>query len=113
MLFTLFKLLISSILIVAVSEIGKRSGKLGGLVLSLPISTLIAISWLWWETKDPQKIASLSLETSIFILPSLAFFIVLPVLLHRNVSFYWSMGVSIAVTLFAYAIFYKIRGISI
>lgn len=77
------KIAISSVLIVLVSEVGKRSSWLGGLLASLPIVSYLSIIWLYVDTEDPQKVATLS--TSIFwmVLPSLAFFLILPALLNR------------------------------
>jgi hypothetical protein len=105
----IFKILVSGTLTWAAIELGKRSGKLGGLMLSLPITSIIALCWLWFETRDPAKIASVSTETVIFILPSFVFFIALSALLSRQVSFTISFTASIVLTLLAYAIFFKIR----
>jgi hypothetical protein len=38
------------------------------------------------------------------------FFIALPIMLEREVNFYLSFTISIALTLIAYLAFYKIRG---
>jgi hypothetical protein len=108
----ILKIVVSGILIWAASELGKRSGKLGGLVLSLPITSIIAILWLWFETKDATKVANLASGTLTFILPSLLFFILLPILISRSVSFSASFAISILVTLAAYAIFFKIQNIA-
>jgi len=105
----ILKIVISGIVIWLSSELGKRSGKLGGLVLSLPLSSILAILWLWGETKDTQKIAALSLETLIFIIPSFAFFIVLSLLLQKNTHFYLSFFIAVLVTLGAYFLFFKFR----
>lgn len=105
----LFKILLSGILIWAASELGKRSGRLGGLVLSLPLTSIAVILWLWFETKDPSKVASISTETLIFVLPSLIFFVALSYLLNRSMHFYAAFGISIFVTLGAYAAFFKLR----
>ena len=107
----ILKILVSGVLIWLSSEIGKRSGKLGGLILSLPLTSIIAISWLWFETKDTTKVSSLATETLVFILPSLVLFFALPVLISRSVPFILAMGISIVITLVAYALFFKLRGI--
>lgn len=68
------KVLITAALIVAVSEVSKRSTFLGGLLASLPLVSFLALLWLYLDTKDTAKVAALS--TSIFwmVLPSLVFF---------------------------------------
>ena len=84
MVFYLIKLLVSAGLIVLVSEIVvKRTGFLGGLIASLPLVSLLAIGWIWFETHDAVKIADFSRSVFWFVLPSLLFFIALPWFLPR------------------------------
>ena len=83
MIYYLTKLIISATLIVVISEAAKRSSWLGGLLASLPLVSFLSIVWLYVDTKDADKVAALS--TSIFwlVLPSLAFFVALPLLLKQ------------------------------
>ena len=71
MTYTILKFAISAAILVAVSEISKRSSFIGGLLVSLPLTSLLAMMWLWHDTHDSAKISALS--TSIFwlVLPSL------------------------------------------
>ena len=100
----IIKLFVSAAVIVAVSEVSKRSGLIGGLVASLPLTSMLAILWLYHETKDTAKIAELS--TSIFwlVIPSLVFFVALPALLKVKVNFYVSMAAATALMLVFYAV---------
>ncbi len=102
MIYTILKVAISAAVIVGISEISKRSSFLGGLLASLPLTSLLAFVWLHRDTRDTAKIASLS--TSIFwlVLPSLVLFIVLPVLLKRGGAFWPSLGLSIVAMLASY-----------
>ena len=95
----IIKILASGIIIWLVGEFGKKSGKLGGLILSLPITSLIALFWLWIETQDASKVSSVSKETLIFIIPSFVFFIALHLSLERQLNFYLSFTLSILLTL--------------
>jgi uncharacterized membrane protein (GlpM family) len=104
------KVLLGGIIIWLVSELGKRSGKVGGLVLSLPVTSIVALLWLWFETHDSSKVADVSKETLVFIIPSLIFFIALPILLQRSINFYVSFALAVSFTLGSYFIFYKFRG---
>jgi len=106
----IFKILVSGIMIWAVSEVGKKSGKMGGLILSLPVTSLIALSWIWFETHDASKVSAVSKETLIFILPSFVFFIALHLFLERQLNFYLSFATSILLTMGAYFAFFKFRG---
>lgn len=104
------KILLSGFVIWLASELGKRSGKLGGLVLSLPLTSLAAFVWIWIETKDANKVSQVSKETLIFIIPSLIFFIALHLLIQKQINFYLSFTFSILLTLISYFVFFKIRG---
>jgi len=82
------KLLMSAAIIVAISEISKRSTFFGGLVASLPLSSFLAMLWLYHDTKDAAKVAALSTSILWLVLPSLVFFLTLPILLKTRLNFY-------------------------
>ncbi len=109
MLYTTIKLVISAALIVAIAEISKRSSLIGGLLASLPLTSILAFTWLYLDTKDTAKVSKLS--TSIFwlVLPSLSLFITLPIFLKR-MNFYVSMGLSIAIMLCLYLVMVSVLG---
>lgn len=95
---------LSAAALVAVSEIAKRSSVWAALVASLPLTSLLAFVWLYIDTKDTQKIAALSGDIFWLVIPSLALFPMLALLLRSGVSFWWAMAGAIATTLLAYAI---------
>ena len=97
------KLFLSAGLIVAISEISKRSGYLGGLIASLPLVSLLAIGWMWFETHDAAKIADFSRGVFWFVLPSLLFFILMPWLLPK-LGFYAALTIACVATAAGYAV---------
>jgi F0F1-type ATP synthase assembly protein I len=103
MTYYVIKVLISAAIIVAVSEISKRSSFLGGLLASLPLVSFLGLIWLYWDTKDLNKVAGLS--TSIFwlVLPSLSLFLVLPMFL-RKYGFFTSLSLSTVIMLACYVL---------
>lgn len=103
MTYYLVKVVLSAVLVVAVSELAKRSSFLGGLIASLPIVSVLAFVWLYFDTKSIDKVAALSNSIFWLVLPSLALFLVLPMLLRRTESFYLALGISLAVMLVLYA----------
>jgi len=98
----IFKITITTLLIVLVSEIAKRSSFVGAILASVPLVSVLAMLWLYVDTEDISKVSALS--TSIFwlVLPSLVFFIALPLLLRLGFHFYLSMSISIAITALCY-----------
>ena len=104
MFYYITKIGISAILIVVISEVAKRSSMLGALLASVPLVSVIAMIWLYTETKDVEKVSTFSNSVFWLVLPSLLLFIALPLLLKQGVSFYLSLGISIGITVLAYGI---------
>lgn len=98
----LIKTFISAIMIVGISEIGKRFSWIAAILASIPLTSVLALCWLYFETKSVEKVADLSKGIFWVVLPSLIFFVVLPILLNAKVSFGWSMVLSIAMTAIGY-----------
>lgn len=103
MWYYLIKVLISSVLIVLISEVSKKSGLLGGLFASIPLVSFLAITWLYIETKDVEKISRLSIDIFWLVLPSLSFFLIFPYLLRRQMLFGWAMLLSTVIMIILYA----------
>ena len=82
-----FKILITAVLIVIVTEVSKRTGYLGGLIASLPLVSYLSIIWLYVERDSEAKAVEVISQHSIsvfwFVLPTLPFFILLPILLKH------------------------------
>ena len=110
MVYIIIKTLITAAVVVAVSEIARRSSLLAGLIASIPLVSFLAIIWLYWETKDSQKIVDLSYSIILMIIPSLTFFIVLPFVMKLQSSFVISMIVATVSTIIAYWLFILLLG---
>ena len=97
------KILISAVLIAAISEIGKRSTLVGAIVGSLPLTSVLALTWLYVDTHDVEKVSALS--TGIFwaVLPSFFFFLSLPWLLKHGVRFALAMPIACLIMAGGYA----------
>lgn len=102
MIYYLVKILISALLIVAIAEISKRSSMIGALLASVPLVSVLAMIWLYVDTRDGDKVAALASSIFWLVLPSLALFIALPLLLRQGLNFYLSMGLSILLTITCY-----------
>ena len=102
MLFLLAKAALSGAIVVAVSEIARRFPGWGGLVASLPLVSLMAMTWLYVDTRDTARVADLASSTFWFFLPSMPMFLIIPWLLRSGWSWAATMAVAIAVTLALY-----------
>ena len=106
MLYLLIKAAISGVLVAAVSEVARRYPGWGGLLASLPLTSLLAMIWLYRDSGDSERVAALAGSTFWFILPSLPMFLVLPALIRSGIAFWLALGVSVAGTLLLYALFF-------
>lgn len=98
----LMKVLISAVLVAAISEVARRSSLLAALLASLPVTSLLAFIWLYRESGDVEKVAALSADILWLVLPSLLLFALLPVLLRQGWNFWLSLGMACAATAVAY-----------
>jgi hypothetical protein len=96
------KLIITAFLIVVISELSKRSSFIGALLASAPVVSVLAMVWLYVDTRDPSKVTALSNSIFWLVLPSLALFITLPLLLKGGVNFYLSLCIGIGITVLCY-----------
>ncbi|MFT4819941.1 MAG: hypothetical protein ACI9PN_000796 [Candidatus Azotimanducaceae bacterium] len=102
MTYYIAKIAITTILIVAISEVAKRSSLVGALLASIPLVSVLAMIWLYVDTKDVAKVSALATSVFWLVLPSLVLFISLPLLLKQGLHFYPSIGLSIGFTSGAY-----------
>ncbi len=110
MFYTVIKILITSGLVVAISEIAKRSSMMAGILASIPLISVLGFIWLYLDTKEVEKISKLS--TSIFwlVIPSLALFVTLPILLKKGIGFSPSLGIATSVTVVCYYLMIVVLG---
>lgn len=102
MTYLLIKAVLSAIIIVAVSEIARRSAGLGALVASLPLISVIGMIWLWRDTADPVRMADHAHATFWYVLPSLPMFLLIPMLLKRGIGFWPALAIGCAMTVLLY-----------
>ena len=100
-----FKILISALIIVLVSELGKRYSAVAAIFASLPLVSIMALVWLYIDTSNVQKSIDLSINIFYAVLPSLLFFIVFPLLLKKGVNFWLALGLSILIMFLAYTVY--------
>ena len=98
----LIKVLLSALLIAGSSEAAKRSPALGAVLASLPLTSILALCWLFAETRDVQAAAAFSSSIFWAVLVSLPMFLVLSALLKRGFGFTPSLALSSVVAAMGY-----------
>lgn len=81
------KAALSGLLIAVASELARRNPGWGGLVASLPLTSLVALMWLWRDSHDPARAADFLIGTALYVLTALPSFLILALLLRRGLSF--------------------------
>ena len=76
--------LFSGAVIVAASEIAKKSAVFGALVISLPLASIMSLTWLYNDTKDTAQVADFAESILWLVIPAMLLFMVLPYLLRRG-----------------------------
>jgi uncharacterized membrane protein (GlpM family) len=105
------KILITSIIVVLISEISRRSTVFAGILASIPLTSLLALSWIYIERQDVEEIALLSRNIMLMIPPSLAFFVVFPYCLKLNIGFIPSLFIAVLITAMVYSLYIYLLGL--
>ncbi|MCB1171983.1 MAG: DUF3147 family protein [Leptospiraceae bacterium] len=101
MIWLLVKYFVTAALVVLISEIARRSDKLGALIASLPLVTLLTLFWLHFEQQADQKIVNHAWYTFWYVVPTLPMFLLFPYLYPR-LGFWLTLVASIAITILCF-----------
>ena len=96
------KALVSGVVIAAASELARRNPGWGGLVASLPLTSLLAVLWLWRDTHDPLRAADFMAGTALYVIAALPAFAVITLLLRRDTGLGTALIAGCAVAMAGY-----------
>jgi hypothetical protein len=95
------KYALTAAMVVLISEVAKRSGRLGGLIAALPLLTVFALMWMHVEGQPQAKVGEVAGYTFWYVLPTLPMFLLFPAILPR-IGFWPSLGASAALTVLCF-----------
>ncbi|AGG34634.1 hypothetical protein D521_2068 [beta proteobacterium CB] len=98
------KYLLTAAMVVFISEVAKRSDKLGGFIAALPVMTLLTLTWLYIENQPEEKIANHAYYTFWYVIPTLPMFLLFPYLLPK-IGFWLTMGACVVATVICFGLF--------
>jgi uncharacterized membrane protein (GlpM family) len=104
------KYLITAGLVVLISEIAKRNDQWGGLIASLPLVTLLTLMWMHIEHQSIDKIANHAWYTFWYVIPTLPFFLIFPMLL-KFYGFGIAMVSSVLITMMIFLVAVKVLSV--
>jgi len=87
----LVRTIVSVAVIVAASELARRNPRLGGLVLSLPLVSILAMVMSWLRDHDITAPSRLSRETLVFVALGLPFFVPLAYAQQLGLGFWTAL----------------------
>lgn len=102
-MYLLLKALLSGAIIALASEVARRSSLFGAIIVSLPLTSVLAMIWLYRDTHDAGEISALSWSILWVVVPSLTFFVAVPLALELGLSFWPALAIACVVTAVAYA----------
>ena len=97
MLWIVTKYLTTAAIVVLISEVAKRSDRLGALVAALPTVTILALVWMYIEGQGTEKLSNHAFFTFWFVVPTLPMFLLFPYLLSKY-SFWTTLLISCIVS---------------
>ena len=106
MTYLLLKALLSGVIVALASEAARRWPGIGGLIVSLPLVSLLTFLWVWRDTGDGERIAELSQSAFWFFLPSMPLFLVLPAMLRSGYNFWVAFSLAVIGTAALYALMF-------
>ena len=108
MLTLLLRIVIPAIIIFLVSELSRRSPRLGALLLTLPLVSILAFASAWAKEHDLKSLSQMASETLILVPLGLPFFIPLAFADRFGLGFWSAMIAGLilaAITIGAWMIF--------
>lgn len=98
------KYFLTAAVVVLVSEVAKRSDRIGALIAALPLVTVLALIWLHIENQPQEKLANHAWYTFWYVIPTLPMFLAFPALLPRF-GFWPALAACVAITAVCFGLF--------
>ena len=98
------KYLVTAALVVVISEVAKRSDRIGSLIAALPLVTVLTLLWLYFEKQPAERITNHAWYTFWYVVPTLPMFLAFP-FLHERIGFWATLGVSALITIVSFGVF--------
>jgi len=98
----LAKVIVSAVVIALASEVAKRDAFWGALLIALPLASILAISWLYVETRDNTLVTRFARDIFLLVPVSLLFFV--PFLLETKTRLGFIANLSLGIVLLAIAV---------
>ncbi|WP_145298982.1 hypothetical protein [Planctopirus ephydatiae] len=92
------RLILAAVIIASVSEISGRWPRIGALLLSLPLTSILAFSFSWQAHGDLKSMSAMARETLILVPLTLPFFVPLAFAEQWHMGFWTAVAVGLLAT---------------
>jgi hypothetical protein len=99
------KILLTALMVVAASETAKRVPAVGAAIISLPLASMIAMGFLYFDTRDVAKVAEFARSIPPMLIPSVIFFYAFSFLVESQAGFVMAMVLATAIMLLGYGLY--------
>lgn len=96
------KVLASAVIIGVATEVAKRHPFWGAVLIALPLTSILAMGWLYLDTRDNELLTQFARDILVIVPVSLVFF--LPFLLEHKTRFGFIANMLIGLALLAAAV---------
>lgn len=103
------KVLIAAAIIVAATEVAKKSQLLAAIMVALPLTSMMTMVFLYYNTRDMEKVTGLAKAIPMAVIPSFIFFFAFIILAKIGMSFTLNFLLSATIMLLIYAAFIFIQ----
>ncbi len=93
---------IAGVLVALALAAQERSTALAAVMVSLPLTSIIALAFLWRDTGSTQEVMDLSWAILLIVVPSVVLFVALPLLMRAGVHFWVALPAACAIMAVAY-----------
>lgn len=101
----ILKALLSGVIIALASETAKRVPIWGAILVSVPLTSLLTVIWLYLDTRKPAQAASFLEGVFWAHLPTMLFFVLCPALLRHGMGFWLAILLSLGVTAVVFVVY--------
>ena len=108
-MYFVLKTLITAVVVAGISELARRYSLLAAALASLPLTSILAFIWVYYDTKDVQKVTELSYSILWLVIPSLLFFIMFPLLVKVGFRFTPALLLSCVIMSAGYGVFIYLK----
>lgn len=106
----LIKVIISALIIAGVAELAKKNTAMAAILIALPTMTILSMIWIYMDTKDLAKISAFSYEILLAVIPTLLFFMLIPLFIKLYNNFILALALSSIIMVIVFLIYAFVLG---